>query len=853
MLKLRSINKVYKTKYADVEALKDVNLEFDAKGLVFVVGESGSGKSTLLNLLGTLDSPTSGEIEFDGVKLTKLKQHELDSFRNYNVGFVFQDYNLIEEYNVFENINLGLELQGDKNTKQKIADILAKVGLKDFERRKIKELSGGQKQRVAIAKALVKDTSYILGDEPTGNLDTNTSESIFKTLKEIAKDKLLIIVTHDRDKAFKYGDRVIELLEGKVVSDKRLEHSETQLKNESIITDNSTDSDFQVTMYKSPIREIKAKKQKNSYKQIFKFATRNMWHRKIRLVSTILLCSVCLSVFGLSISYINNDVYKNYLSEVNDYDGYASVSNAKENSYITDENFAKATQLFGDKMLPIYATDKANVAVITPEIAENFSFILGNSIPNRDSWLPRNSSEVVALRPYSSPLESTYKVCGVRAFQEVAEVTLDTKQTRKEMEKYAERIIEKGTNRYNYKTDEEYKESIITELNSIIYSLDYHKINYFVHPDFVTEILPHRPGMNKISFDYEENIFQDNVMRTLKRTAKGNFNHFGTLKKYATKIYYKRDHHFTKSLKKDEVVISDIQLKIYLTTILNKPYSEITDYEIIEAFNDGNVPNITLKYGEDSAMKVNIIGFYQCKSQYEDNSKWFSWSDDNWNIFDKDGTSIDIVPFIVSDELYDNNGINFIINSPKELFINFGNIDVTTDMLKYIYENLDGYELDILGLGSDLTGFVSISKHNNTFLKQIWMYIALGMAGLSVISILGYIWAVIHDSRSKIGILRAQGMNNYSIVLIYLIETLVICSISIVLACLGAWGLSISPSLQGFSSYGELLTMKSTTFGILQILSICGFGLGIGILGCIIPIVLISRKAPVLLIREKNS
>ena len=183
MIELKSINKVYQTKTSEVKALVDVNLSFSETGLVFILGKSGCGKSTLLNIMGCLDRPTSGEFVVDNNNVSQLNSSELDYFRNYNVGFIFQDYNLVEEYNVYENIELVLDLQGEVDEQNKISGVLEKVGLSGYEKRKIKELSGGQQQRVAIARAIIKNTSYILADEPTGNLDSATSEDIFNLLK----------------------------------------------------------------------------------------------------------------------------------------------------------------------------------------------------------------------------------------------------------------------------------------------------------------------------------------------------------------------------------------------------------------------------------------------------------------------------------------------------------------------------------------------------------------------------------------------------------------------------------------------------------------------------------------------
>ena len=180
MIELKNVNKIYKSKNNNNnEALKNINISFNNIGMTFILGKSGCGKSTLLNILGGLDVPTSGEIIFKGKSFNSFKSKDYDSYRNTSVGFVFQEYNLIEKYNVFDNVSYALKLQSEKNDDNVVLDVLDKVGIKDLAKRKVNELSGGQKQRVAIARALVKNPSIILADEPTGNLDSESSKNIF--------------------------------------------------------------------------------------------------------------------------------------------------------------------------------------------------------------------------------------------------------------------------------------------------------------------------------------------------------------------------------------------------------------------------------------------------------------------------------------------------------------------------------------------------------------------------------------------------------------------------------------------------------------------------------------------------
>ncbi len=220
MIDLNNVVKIYKSKNgSETVALDRVNLHFANKGLVFIVGKSGSGKSTFLNLLGGLDSATSGEIFVSGEDICKFNDKKYDFYRNSYVGFVFQDFNILEQYNVYENIELSLKLQEKIITRSEIDELLKMLDIDGLGERRVNELSGGQKQRVAIARALIKKPKIILADEPTGNLDSLSSEQIFNILKEISREHLVIVVSHDMESALKYGDRVIKFQDGKVVSD----------------------------------------------------------------------------------------------------------------------------------------------------------------------------------------------------------------------------------------------------------------------------------------------------------------------------------------------------------------------------------------------------------------------------------------------------------------------------------------------------------------------------------------------------------------------------------------------------------------------------------------------------------
>ena len=243
MLKVENLTKIYSKGNREVTALDNVSFTLDDTGFVFITGKSGCGKSTLLNMLGGLDNATSGNIICDGNNLQEFSLTDFDNYRNTYLGFVFQDYCLIDDLNVEQNIEIALNLKGNEsNIEEKtrlVDDALISVDLDpNIKNRFVKELSGGQKQRIAIARALIKNPRLILADEPTGNLDSRTSTKILKLLKKLSQDRLVVIVSHNLDDAKTYADRIIELSDGEIVSDitRKPEHKTNMSLNKGVLT-----------------------------------------------------------------------------------------------------------------------------------------------------------------------------------------------------------------------------------------------------------------------------------------------------------------------------------------------------------------------------------------------------------------------------------------------------------------------------------------------------------------------------------------------------------------------------------------------------------------------------------------
>ena len=223
LISVKGVSKVFKVGEENFTALRDINLEIDTGSFMSFVGPSGSGKTTILNLIGGLDVPTAGNIFFKNTKLSAMNRNQMAQYRRKNIGFIFQTYNLFPVYSVYENILFPLLLNGSKEkyARERVMNIVNKVGLSDQVKKRPSQLSGGQCQRVAIARALVKDPLLILADEPTANLDSKNSLQILELMSELNKQYKAAVVfsTHD-EKVTRYVRREVGLEDGKIISDK---------------------------------------------------------------------------------------------------------------------------------------------------------------------------------------------------------------------------------------------------------------------------------------------------------------------------------------------------------------------------------------------------------------------------------------------------------------------------------------------------------------------------------------------------------------------------------------------------------------------------------------------------------
>ncbi len=369
-MKIKNLTKIYKTEYELVKALNDMTLDFPQKGLVFIVGVSGSGKSTLMNMLSGVDTPTSGEVIIGDKSLFAQDKKQLFGYRNSYVGLIFQDYNLIEDINVYDNIKLPLEFLGITDYSI-IDEVIKKVDIEDIKYSKVTEISSGQMQRVAIARALVKNSAMILADEPTGNLDSKNTKIVMDLLKEISKERLVIVITHDDDAAHEYGDRIIAIEDGSILED--------TLKNEEI-------NEYDPALEKS----TDFVKPKISFGQQIRFTKgfiRNSLLRSISIFIMLILIPVIGNILcGYAFFDISTSYYRYQEKYDSDYVQLADIKSGQEVYYSSDDALMLADKYGEQNLFELYST-YIPIAPVDAEAIDLFKPVIKNIIVDNDNRL----------------------------------------------------------------------------------------------------------------------------------------------------------------------------------------------------------------------------------------------------------------------------------------------------------------------------------------------------------------------------------------------------------------------------------------------------------------------------------
>ena len=786
LIRIRSLNKSYYSETKTItRALEDINLDFKETGLNFIVGESGSGKSTLLNLIGAIDTFDNGSIVVATHSLKDMNLKELDYYRNSMIGFVFQELNLLDDYSVRENIKIALDINSINN-EEIIDEVIEKLGIKEIENNSVKNISSGQKQRVAIARTLVKDSRIILADEPTGSLDSKNSKEVMNILKDISKDRLVIVITHDVEFARNYGDRIIELKDGLVIKDiekgnvkdknlKSLSKNLIEIKklDEEVVNKiNSIKEEYNQKVYissENSVRKVKAlfkeanfeevkedngfkvveplkekmkkesiKKSKLSIKRLFSLAFNNLFNKKKILILTSILMILSLLLYGVSEGLANYNKVDSYIETINK-DKIKNINviemkNKDKYQRISEENIA-------------FLEEKYPAINIAKEYLLPFKLNLNKTYNGSKKYTLTGISEVNNINAYGYNLLS-----GKSSLENYNEIIIS---------EYLANVLLKG----EYFSD-------IKEINSLVnkeISLnDYnYKIVGIIESNYISSLTEDERLNNYL--DIRDNLvfvkegFLSNYINNLKYID------------YSLDVYLKDD---SSSYNKEELSLANIIFDDYSSnnnldyTFFKEEKTSLLDNEIL----------ISESYLENNDLCVDV-----CDASSFINNEFVITYDSNVVYAYNNYTVVGTYSYVSSNRPIDSNLYsNSIILSSSlkekiinniyynyELLIGLSNSDtVNEDFVNDVYN---------LGLSINKNFTSSYDKYSEIVsgLSDVLNTISLIMLAVSIVLLYSFIQNSVLISKRKIGILKSLGINDLNVFTIFLVETLLVSLLAI--------------------------------------------------------------------------
>lgn len=851
MIQLIDITKKYYPDNAPtVNALNKVSLTLGDSGMVFILGKSGSGKSTLLNIIGGLDTYDEGDLIINGVTTKDFKGKDYDDYRNGYVGFVFQEFHLLENYTVGKNVSLPLELQSQGDKENLISKALEQVELKGYEKRNAHELSGGEKQRVAIARALVKEPQVILADEPSGNLDAETGEQIFTLLKKLSQNRLVVVVTHDRESARRYADRIIEISDGTIVKDNVL-------------------SDYKPTER----ADCAFKKSTLPFKNILSLGISNLKYRKMRLAFTTILFALTLACFlmGMSTLFFQWDkaslrAYQR-IGEDTIILRQTPLNQTRidfDSTIMLWKNKEKIEQLNNDfEFIPLYSRNQANwnnlkelknyqprfyyynsyikYAVLTEQNYEDYGI---NLVAGR---LP-TSTEEIALPIY---LYHSFEVFGysgttIHGYNNMLGKTLYMPDLNRTFTIVG--IVDTGL-------DEKYQELRNVDEQALIHSVN-EKLNmldgefraevelFFHSTVFVSQqcIDTHINGIfdtyNKIKYEKKkwDYGFDDdgNLTYTLETTS---LDFLGQSLDFAPRSNYEITRLIGEGALKDNEVIV--------------PYSFAETYTINSNALEfsGDWFNLSPKPGiediKDKILSGMLVQMASTKNARDDFISYIDYNVVGYYI-DSDPSVFKQKDYILmsDDVLIDvGRGDNRVISMVTKLT---GDMKKDLSLLNFAFnDKVD--EFVCFTLAGKNGESVIQANSASSFYKLFGLYSSLVLGIFSIVMMLNFIFISIFNKRKDIGILRAMGTRNRDIFLIFFCQAAIIALIAFICACVlgyvAMWAIGNTPFM-------KLLLVRIFEFDIKAVLSTFALAFMIAFVSCILPLITLLRKKPVEIIRK---
>lgn len=866
MIKIENLVKVYKSKKKnECRAINNINLTLPNKGLVFILGKSGSGKSTLLNLIGGLDNITSGNIIVDGNDISKFKEKDLVYYRNSHISFIFQDYHLIEELTVYENIVLSLHLNRIED-KEDVLKALEKVDLKGYENRFPNELSGGERQRVAIARAIIKKPSLILADEPTGNLDTATGTQIVNLLKDLAKECLILIVSHNKNDAYKYADRIIQLSKGEIISDeirnpnydenltfkgstllypndKFLDKKDIDNINEKIKTNELSQiklcDDKFIPYDEKEIKfneKVKIKKSHISLKNTAKLSLKFLKSKILRIVLSSFMTSVIMVILSLSLTIVAFDSGKTISNEMNKIDQKSLVLEktlSEDQRHENTEYPNTIVEVENDDLSNLKATgfndnvyELLNVTIPVTD-QTNYSGTKSNILSNYNVFVKETLGTIV--------VDEEFFIDKVGEFELICE---------------SEDIKSTGLYITDYVAD-----SIL--VNNGVYK--FKKYNDILGPYSHTGITTQRSYVNGIiKTNYKEKykkLLEE--VQNIKNFSPKDFMNNKDFQMFCGDIYSYLgiSYSFNKNFKNDFIEDSQFEVSYHQKMKVNGVY----------------VPNVSHKYViyEPYLMGNNVEMSYQ---KYN-------------SMFGTEYTTSTIDTFIPHDckiEIYryfDTKEINKLceltlhiqslstisgtFNVSSEIFREINKVSLFTK--GYYFDgnqNLDnvietGTKLNYVPCAMVVEGIHTMTKAVDAFIP-IFRLIAIILCIGIVLILVTFSMKMIKDKMHDIGILKAIGARNKSIATVFGLQTVLIALCTILISTLGylifidlANDILIS-SLRTLASSMVVMDLQFLKFNpIIALLAIALIGV-LCVLSLVLPLLKIKNIKPVKIIKTKE-